>query len=76
MSVAVRLLMSAEVIAYARSALRWTHQDVDNLPPKLCPALMGEIFANELWYNPFIDESSYYRIILNGILGVDLYGRR
>jgi hypothetical protein len=36
---------------------------------------MGEIFANELWYNPFIDESSYYRIILSGILGLDLYGR-
>ena len=60
---------------YARSALRWTHQDVDNQPPKLCPALMGEIFANELGYNPFIDESSYYRIILSGILGLDLYGR-
>ncbi len=36
---------------------------------------MGEIFANELWYNPFLDESSYYRIILSGILGLDLYGK-
>jgi len=57
-----------------RSALRLTAQGVDDQHSELCYALIGEIFANELWYNPFIDESSYYRIILSGILRLDLCG--
>ena len=56
----------------ARSALRWTAQGVDDQHSELCYALMGEIFANELWHNPFIDKGSYYRITLSGIVRLDL----